>query len=208
MAGGLGVGKTELCRALAESFGYTSILEDLRQNPLLESFYQDMESMAFPSQMVFVCSKFENILHADPRKANIVDYSVVNGRTYATALLRDKDPEALRLITESYDYLERKLGPADLLLYLDCPVDTQLARIRSRRRDSEQGLTAVYLERFNGVMQELLNSERQKGRAVLVIPDNTVTGQEWEAHVAGVHGRVSLALHNLARGRAPAPRFS
>src|SRR5262245_16856640 len=52
--GPIGVGKTNLARRLAQSFGSELILEQTEENPFLERFYRNPRTAAFPTQLFFL----------------------------------------------------------------------------------------------------------------------------------------------------------
>ena len=68
--GVIGVGKTSLCRLLANSFGGRCILEDFESNPFIEDFYRSPRENAFKTQLYFLISRFKilirNILFITP----------------------------------------------------------------------------------------------------------------------------------------------
>jgi deoxyadenosine/deoxycytidine kinase len=201
IAAGLGTGKSTLCRAL-ENAGYNFIPEDLKQNPFLDDFYGDMQKFGFPFQLSFVSSKFRNIASANPDKINIYDYAVVNGRAYSTLAFAQNEPDALHVIMQGYDYLEEKLKPADIILFLDCPVDVQIKRIATRDRSTEADVPRDYLTAYDVTLRALLDAERAKGRKIINVQDNAVTGLGWDDHVVSVATKLNATIS----GATPKPQ--
>lgn len=182
IASGMACGKTTICRALA-SRGYHAVLENLEvQNPYLDDFYKDMERFSFPFQLSFVSSKYADIQRTDPAKINIHDYAVVNGRAYSALQFAEK-PDMLAVIMSGYDCLERDLGPADIILHIECPVEIQAARIAARSRSTEDTVPTAYLEKFNQTLREYIQKEKDKGRCVLPVQDNSIAGIAFDDYI-------------------------
>lgn len=193
IAAGLGTGKSTLCRGL-ENVGFNFVPEDLKQNPFLDDFYGDMPKFGFPFQLSFVSSKFRNVACADPQRINIYDYAVVNGRAYSTLAFAQNEPKALQVIMQGYDYLEEKLQPANVILFLDCPIDVQVKRIAARDRSTEAAVPRDYLMAYDRVLRDLLDAERAKGRTIITVQDNAVTGLSWDDHVASVAAALNFSM--------------
>jgi deoxyadenosine/deoxycytidine kinase len=85
-----------------------------------------------------------------------------------------------------------KLPRPDLLLYLDCPVDTLLFRIRQRAREMESGITAEYLELLDGLYSEWLDSFDLC--PVLVIPSRQLNFVQKPEHLDIVVQRIQQRL--------------
>ena len=56
--GVIGVGKTTLVSALAERLNARTVYEVFEENPFLEQFYTDRARYAFPTEMFFLLSRF------------------------------------------------------------------------------------------------------------------------------------------------------
>jgi deoxyadenosine/deoxycytidine kinase len=191
LIGGLGIGKSTLCKAL-DQIGFNCIYENLNTNPFLADCYKDPANFRFPSQMWFALSKFHEIKKFErPDKINVLDQAVLNVRAYTNLLFKDEDQDALHIINQCFDFLEGKLGKPDLLINLKCSPMEQLRRIRGRGRDHEK---AVELEFITALQQEiniLVNQAKADGYAVLDIdtekvffPDNIAYAEELARQVA------------------------
>jgi deoxyadenosine/deoxycytidine kinase len=191
LIGGLGIGKSTLCKAL-DQIGFNCIYENLNTNPFLADCYKDPANFRFPSQMWFALSKFHEIKKFErPDKINVLDQAVLNVRAYTNLLFKDEDQDALHIINQCFDFLEGKLGKPDLLINLKCSPMEQLRRIRGRGRDHEK---AVELEFITALQQEiniLVSQAKADGYAVLDIdtekvffPDNIAYAEELARQVA------------------------
>ena len=140
--GGMGVGKTTLCNAFTR-LGIHCVHENLANNPYLNLAYADPASYGFYSQLSFYLGNFFTIRqNTQPNRVSVFDFSVVTDRAYASLFLND---DAQRLALETIDFLEDKEGRADLYLYLTCSAQTQMNRIRARKRDHKKGVTIDFI---------------------------------------------------------------
>jgi deoxyadenosine/deoxycytidine kinase len=143
--GPIGVGKTTLVEMLAQRFEGVKILEDV-DNPFLEAFYRDRPGTAFQTELYFLLTRYKQQLDLaqeelfDPIR--LADYTFAKSRLFAFLNLTDGD---LMLFEKLYDLLEPQLGQPDLLIFLTADIDTCMARIRKRRREIEQNISADYL---------------------------------------------------------------
>ncbi len=66
--GPIRAGKSTLATLLAQEIGATRIIEP-QQNPFLSPFYRGQRSAAFPAQMWFLMSRYEQLCAAAERDA-------------------------------------------------------------------------------------------------------------------------------------------
>ncbi len=174
LVGGLGIGKTTLCDALAQ-VGFNAIYENLGTNPFLDDCFRDPASFRFPSQMWFVLSKFHEIKKFErPGSLNVVDQSVMNVRAYTNMLFRHEDPQGFAVIEKCFEYLEGRLGAPDMLVDLRCSAPEQLRRIRNRNRDHERDVDIHYIESLQQEIDLLLKHAVVQGVPVLTIDTEEV----------------------------------
>ena len=151
--GQIGVGKTTLGEILEEDLGIPLYRELTKPetHELLERFYADKPRWAFTLQVHFLNERFRMIKESSSRGRGSLDRSIYGDRIFAAMLHADGDMTDEELFT--YDtlldnMLEHAENP-DLLVYLDCSVETALARIKKRNRGSESGIPREYLENLN-----------------------------------------------------------
>ena len=60
--GVIGVGKTSLCKMLADRLGGLCIFEDFETNPFIRDFYRSHKSYAFKTQLYYLISRFKQQL--------------------------------------------------------------------------------------------------------------------------------------------------
>ena len=154
ICGGIASGKTTLARLLARA-GFSAVCEAFSRNPFLEEFYKYPERYAFETEVCFVAQHLHQIKRAArPNRALIVcDYAATLDLSFADVTLPRKACLAYeRLVRESQRQIGRPLG----MVFLTCPVDEQLARIRRRRRHFEARIRADYLLRLDAALRRRL----------------------------------------------------
>jgi deoxyguanosine kinase len=143
----IGVGKTSLCRLLAEEWGARLILEPWEHNPFLSAFYEDRERYAFPAQMFYLATRSgQQMSLRQPDLFDelvVADYVFQKDRLFAEETLQGDEMEL-------YDRFARMLGTSapkpDFVLFLDAPTEVILGRIAKRGISSEQVIRPSYLD--------------------------------------------------------------
>lgn len=149
IAGMVGSGKSTLTRALASRFGLQHALESVDEhNPWLERFYAGgpdaMRATALNLQLHFLATRFESMRRMRGAGGSWVldrtwyeDAEIFARGHYEEGLMSDVEWELYRRL-----YVELLHSPAArpprLLVYLHAPLDTIVARIRSRGRAKER----------------------------------------------------------------------
>ncbi len=147
--GPIGVGKTNLARRLAQSFGSELILEQTEENPFLERFYRNPRTAAFPTQLFFLFQRARQLQEFrqqdmfDP--VRVADYLLDKDRLFARVTL---DDEEYALYEQVYAKLAIDAPHPDLVIYLQAPVDVLMERIAHRGIRYEQLIERSYLERI------------------------------------------------------------
>jgi len=143
----IGVGKTSLCRLLAEEWGARLVLEPWEHNPFLAQFYENRDRYAFPAQMFYMASRSAQQLalrQADLFEEIIVaDYIFQKDRLFAEETLEGAEMDL-------YDRFARMLCTSaprpDFVLFLDAPTEVIRGRIAKRGISAEQVIRATYLD--------------------------------------------------------------
>jgi deoxyguanosine kinase len=143
----IGVGKTTLCRLVAESWNAALVLEPAETNPFLEPFYADPKRYAFPVQMFYLLNRWrqqDRIRQGDLFSPFVVsDYLFAKDRLFAEKTL---DPMELELYDRFAGALGERAPTPDLVIYLEAPTDVLLKRIRRRSAPGEQAIDGDYLD--------------------------------------------------------------
>lgn len=162
VAGNIGAGKTSLTERLGARLGWRTSFESVADNPYLADFYADMRQWSFHLQVFFLGHRAQQhlALAASPESA-IADRSIYeDAHIFARALhhmgnLSERDYHSYRRV---FELLVAGLPRPDLLLYLQCPVDVLIKRIRRRGRAIETGVSAEYLSLLETFYQEWLEA--------------------------------------------------
>jgi deoxyadenosine/deoxycytidine kinase len=149
VAGNIGAGKTSLTERIGSRLSWRTDFESVADNPYLPDFYADMRAWSFHLQIYFLGHRADQYLDAarDPRSA-ILDRSIYeDAYIFARALhhmgnLAERDYLAYRRL---FELVVGSLPSPNLLVYLKCPVDVLMSRIRRRARNMETGISSDYL---------------------------------------------------------------
>lgn len=153
----IGVGKTSLCRLLADAWGARLILEPSETNPFLGPFYEDPVRYAFPVQMYYLMTRWrqqDHIRQQDLFHGSIVsDYVFEKDRLFAEKTLESVE---LDLYHRFAGALGEQTPSPDLVVYLTAPIPVLLERIAQRQALGENRITAEYLEDLSERYERLL----------------------------------------------------
>ena len=173
--GQIGVGKTTMGEAIQNELGVPLYRELQKEETLslLDRFYADQTRWAFTVQIHFLNDRFRMIKQIVADGSGTLDRSIYGDAIFAEVLHDDEqmsDEEYLTYTTLLENMLEHVPSP-DLLVYLDCSVDTAMARIRKRDRGLESGIPRDYLEHLNARYLEWY-SGYDRSPKILVDTDN------------------------------------
>ena len=144
------MGKTTLCRRLAEKFNYDLLLEAPSENPFLSRFYSNPRQYAFQTQVQFLLHRAEQLRSLKQEdlfeQVKVADFLIDKDRLFAQLNL---DHDEFELYLKIYKHLTIDAPIPDLVIYLQAPVETLLQRIRKRNITCEQSITPSYLNRIN-----------------------------------------------------------
>jgi deoxyadenosine/deoxycytidine kinase len=148
--GPIGCGKTSLARLLAERFNAKAVLEDPDANPFLPLFYRDMRSHALATQMFFLFQRIGMLAALRQPELfgtfTVADFMLAKDRLFAELTL---DDDEYRLYAQLYTHLQPQAPVPDLVIYLQAPVDSLIARVRRRGKTMEKGISEDYLVRLS-----------------------------------------------------------
>jgi len=148
--GPIGVGKTSLAQALSREFNARLILEDAEANPFLTRFYNDADKYAFPAQVYFLLSRYNQQRELAQQdlfsRTTVADYLFAKDRIFASLNL---DPEEMALYDRVFGLLDAHMVRPDLVVYLAARAEVLAERLRKRKRNFERYMTFDYLERVS-----------------------------------------------------------
>lgn len=172
ISGIIGAGKTTLAHALGAKLDLPVYYEGVINNPYLQDFYADMPRYAYPMQIYLLSERF--IAHQKliwQGKGGVQDRTIYEDSIFARMLceeghIDDRDYCTYKRLFSSMSNLMRK---PNLIVHLDVTPETALARIRSRARECETGITLDYLRSLHAGYEAFL---RDISRAIPVIRIN------------------------------------
>ncbi|MGS2718151.1 deoxynucleoside kinase [Eionea flava] len=148
--GAIGAGKTTLAKRLAATFNYDVLLEKAEENPFLERFYQDRLNNALPTQLFFLFQRAQQIQELRQsdifQPVRVSDFLIDKDPLFAEVTL---DKDELAIYQQVYNQLTIDAPKPDLVVYLQAPVNTLLARIKNRGIQAERSIDNGYLETLN-----------------------------------------------------------
>ena len=144
--GVIGVGKTTLAKFLSQEYDAKVILEDIDGNPFLPQFYEDPERYAFPTQIFFLLSRYNELRNLTNKdlftKKIISDYTFNKDRIFALINLEEREKV---LYEKIYNLLDKDIIKPNLVIYLQASIDTLMERIRNRGRSFERRISEDYI---------------------------------------------------------------
>jgi deoxyguanosine kinase len=153
--GPIGVGKTSLAQALGLRIGARIVLEDTDSNPFIARFYQDPEKYAFPVQLYFLLTRYNQQRQLAQQdlfaQATVSDYLLAKDRIFARLNL---DPDELVLYEGVYRLLDGQLARPDLVVYIRARVEVLAERLRKRNRTFERHISMEYLESVSAAYRD------------------------------------------------------
>jgi deoxyadenosine/deoxycytidine kinase len=172
--GTIGAGKTSLSSRIANDFNAKLILEQFEDNAFLPKFYEDQDKYAFPLEMSFMASRFQQLKdqlgNQDLFKSfTISDYYIVKSLIFARKTL---PADELALFTRFFNFISVTLPKPDLLVYLFLDVDKLQENIRKRGRSYEQQIKDEYLQKIQEGYFEYL--KQQTDMRILLLDTNNI----------------------------------
>jgi deoxyguanosine kinase len=145
--GVIGIGKTTLAKFLSQEYKAKIILEDIDGNPFLPQFYEDPERYAFPTQIFFLLSRYNELRNLTNRdlftRRIISDYTFDKDMIFASINLEKRERS---LYEKIYNLLDKDIIKPSLVIYLQASLDTLMERIRGRGRSYERRIKEDYIK--------------------------------------------------------------
>lgn len=142
ICGNIASGKTTLCRGFQCQVREV-IFEDFKKNPFYEAFYQDPHAYSFETELTFLLQHYHAIKIFNHLEYFACDYSILQDMAYADVNLTGNRHQ---IFLEVFNEIQRELGHSQTLIYLTCPENILLERIKARSREAEVSITVDYLK--------------------------------------------------------------
>jgi deoxyguanosine kinase len=148
--GPIGVGKTSLCKAIAETQHYDQLNEIVDENPFLNKFYDNIEEWSFQTEMFFLCNRYKQLSDLkttiiEEKKPVVADYHIFKNLIFAKRTLR---PDEYMKYEEIYKILTKDMPVPNLIIYLHASLETLMKRVQMRGRSFEKNMDPAYLQQL------------------------------------------------------------
>lgn len=178
--GTIGAGKTSLATRISEQYNARLILEQFEDNSFLPKFYNDPDKYAFPLEMSFLASRFQQLKDqlSSPdlfKSFTISDYFINKSLIFAGKTLQQDE---LALYSRFFNIINASLPKPDLLVYLYLKVENLKRNIVKRGRSYEQEIENKYLEKIQSGYFEYIR--QQQDMRILIIDTNHIDFVESE----------------------------
>ncbi|MDY0343882.1 MAG: deoxynucleoside kinase [Lentimicrobium sp.] len=172
--GTIGAGKTSLATRLAARHQTRLILEQFEDNDFLPKFYRNPEKYAFPLELSFLASRFQQMksemaLSDLFKPVTISDYFINKSLIFARKTLADDE---YALYSRLFSIINLSLPKPDLLVYLYLNIDRLKNNIKLRGRPYEQDIEARYLEKIQQGYFEYIR--QQSDMRILIVDANEI----------------------------------
>jgi deoxyadenosine/deoxycytidine kinase len=167
--GNIGAGKTSLATMISEEYNAKLILEQFEDNAFLPMFYKDPEKYAFPLEMSFLASRYQQLTDQlgtqDLFKSfTISDYYIVKSLIFAQKTL---SPPELSLYTRFFNIINKQLPKPDLFVYLYLKTPKLQQNIKLRGRSYEQEIQDDYLNKIQEGYFDFIKQQTQLTTLIL-----------------------------------------
>ncbi len=172
--GNIGAGKTSLATMISEQYNARLILEQFEENSFLPKFYKEPEKYAFPLEMSFMASRYQQLKDQlgtmDLFKSfTISDYFIVKSLIFAQ---KNLPVDEFKLYTSFFNIIYQQLPKPDLLVYLYVDTHRLQSNIKMRGRPYEQNIQDEYLNRIQEGYLEFI--KQQQNLRILILDTNTL----------------------------------
>jgi deoxyadenosine/deoxycytidine kinase len=170
--GNIGAGKTSLATMIAKDYNAKLILEQFEDNSFLPKFYKEPDKYAFPLEMSFLASRFQQLkdqLSSQDlfKSFTISDYYIVKSLIFARKTLASDE---FNLYTRFFNIIHQQLPRPELLVYLYVNTPNLQRNIRDRGRPYELDMQDEYLDKIQEGYFEFIR--QQTDLRILVIDTN------------------------------------
>lgn len=145
--GTIGAGKTTLAQKLSTDFNSTSILEEFAENTFLEKFYGNPDDYAFPLEVSFLVSRF-NQLQNNLSKGSVFQQKFISDYLFDKSLVfaqNNLKSDQYKLFYQLYSVFIKQLPRPELLIYLHNSISNLQENIKRRGRPFELKIEDEYL---------------------------------------------------------------
>lgn len=199
--GNIGAGKTSLATKIAQDYNAKLILEQFEDNSFLPKFYKEPDKYAFPLEMSFLASRFQQLkdqLSSQDlfKSFTISDYYIVKSLIFAQKTLAIDE---FNLYTRFFNIIHQQLPKPDLLVYLYVTTSNLQQNIRDRGRPYELDMKDEYLEKIQQGYFEFIR--QQTDLRILVVDTNELDfvnrESDYKRIIDVVEQEYSVGVHRI-----------
>lgn len=148
--GPIGVGKTSLSKAIADTQQFHQLKEIVDENPFLNKFYDNIEEWSFQTEMFFLCNRYKQLSDLKnqiliDKQPVVADYHIFKNLIFAKRTLR---PREYVKYEEIYKILTKDMPVPNVIVYLHASLETLMKRIAIRGREFEKNIDPAYLQQL------------------------------------------------------------
>lgn len=170
--GTIGAGKTSLAHMLSEDLNSRLILEQFEENDFLPKFYKDPDKYAFPLELSFLASRFQQLkteLSITDLFRNMIisDYFISKSLIFSKATLPEDE---YNLYSKLFNIINLSLPQPDIIVYLYASINRLKSNIILRGRPYEQNIENSYLKRIQDGYFEYLR--KLNDMRILIVDTN------------------------------------
>ena len=198
--GNIGAGKTSLASRIAEDHNAKLILEQFEENSFLPKFYKEPDKYAFPLEMSFLASRFQQLKdQLGPQDLfktfTISDYYIIKSLIFAKKTLQIDE---FKLYTRFFNIIHLQLPKPDLFVFLHVETSKLQQNIKQRGRPYEQEIEDTYLDKIQEGYFEFI---KQSNLRVLVLDTNNIdfvsSEEDYQKVVRIIDQEYSLGIHRV-----------
>ncbi|RLD70891.1 MAG: hypothetical protein DRI87_07695 [Bacteroidetes bacterium] len=171
--GNIGSGKTSLATRISEDYNAKLILEQFEENSFLPKFYKEPDKYAFPLEMSFLASRFQQLKDdlgtQDLFKTfTISDYYIIKSLIFAKKTLQKDE---YNLYTRFFNIIHQQLPKPELFVFLYLETPKLKKNILSRGRPYERDIESSYLDKIQEGYFEYM---KQSDLRILILDTNNI----------------------------------
>ncbi len=198
--GNIGAGKTSLATRIAEDYNAKLILEQFEENSFLPKFYKEPEKYAFPLEMSFLASRFQQLKDdlgtQDLFKAfTISDYYIIKSLIFAKKTLQKDE---FNLYTRFFNIIHQQLPKPELFVFLYLETPKLKQNILHRGRPYERDIDDSYLDKIQEGYFEFM---KQSDLRILILDTNNIdfvnNETDYRKVVAVIDKEYSKGIHRV-----------
>jgi deoxyadenosine/deoxycytidine kinase len=200
--GNIGAGKTSLAMRIAKDFNAKLILEEFEDNTFLPKFYKEPEKFAFPLEMSFLASRYQQLKDKLSQQDlfkdfTITDYYIIKSLIFARKTLQ---PDEFTLYQKFFDIIFHQLPKPDLLVYLYLKTPNLQKNIHKRGRVYELEIEDSYLDKIQEGYFEFFK-QHNNSQPIVIVDTNNIdfvnNKDDYDKMITILSSKYSPGIHRI-----------